>query len=425
LGNTMDTQSSVFKRGPRTKKAKLKDGSTKEYLIKGGWYYRLRYVDQDGRPCTDEKGPYARKSEAKDAMNASRVGAEKSGGRKRQSTRMTFSELCDICEKELFHEAKFVTGADGNLERVSGIKSWKTVRAQVARLKAFFGSRLVSSITTKSLADYKEDRRNQYRANKDEKKRRHITQTTVNRELATMRRMMRHALRAGWVTNDVFAGARVIETSKEVARQRVLSRAEESALLAACKGEWDREYTRKINGVERTVNATFAIDNQHLKAVIMLALDTGMRRGEILKLRWRDIDFNSGVITVVGTHTKTERERKVPLSERVATALKELQPSCKSEGPFPYSDMKRAFATAKRLSGINDLRFHDLRTTAGDRMAKVYPLTTVSKILGHAQYQTTLKFYVGNEVDTILEVKKWLDQKLPQPIADSTSETIH
>jgi len=338
---------------------------------------------------------------------------------------MTFSELCDICDKELFHKAKFVSGSDGNLERVSGIKSWKTVRAQVARLKAFFGNRLVSSITTKSLADYKEDRRSQFRANKDDQKRRQLTQTTVKRELPTMRRMMRHALRAGWVTNDVFAGARVIETSKEVARQRVLSRTEEVELLAACKGEWKREYTRKINGVDRTVNATFTIDNRHLKTMIMLALDTGMRRGEILKLRWRDIDFSTGVVTVVGTHTKTERERKVPLSERVATELKEMRPLSKSEGPFPYFDMKRAFATAKRLAGINDLRFHDLRTTAGDRMAKVYPLTTVSKILGHAQYQTTLKFYVGNEVETVLEVKEWLDRSQLDPVINSANEMVN
>lgn len=411
----MEIRTSVFKRSTRTKPTKLKDGTIKEYKVKGGWMYRLRYVDQDGKPCTEERGPFDRKNEAKDAMNVARIDAEKSGGRKRQAAGMTFADLCNICEKELFHQAKFVTNNSGNLERTSGIKSWKTVRSQIARLKAYFGNRLVTAITTKALRDYKEDRRNQYRATKPKENKRHITQTTVNREFATMRRMMRYARQEGWVTNDIFAGARVIEISKEIERQRVLSKAEEVALLAACQGEWEREYTRKLRGREQTVKATYTTDNWHLRAMIMLALDTGMRRGEILKLRWKDINFDEGYISIVGTHTKTERERIVPLSERTRAELEAIKPLSEGEGPFPYTDIKRSFATAKRLAGINDLRFHDLRTTAGDRMAKVYPLSTVAKILGHSQLQTTMRHYVGNELDTILEVKGWLDRKPEAP----------
>jgi integrase len=53
-----------------------------------------------------------------------------------------------------------------------------------------------------------------------------------------------------------------------------------------------------------------------LKAIIILALDSGMRRGEIFKLSWKDIDFDNGLIQVIGTNTKTERARLVPLSQR-------------------------------------------------------------------------------------------------------------
>jgi hypothetical protein len=102
---------------------KLKDGTTKEYHVKGGWVYRLRYVDQDGKPCTEERGPFARKNDAKDAMNLARIEAEKSGGRKRQAAGMTFADLCDICEKEIFTKPKFVTNRNGDRERTSGVLS--------------------------------------------------------------------------------------------------------------------------------------------------------------------------------------------------------------------------------------------------------------------------------------------------------------
>jgi integrase len=62
-------------------------------------------------------------------------------------------------------------------------------------------------------------------------------------------------------------------------------------LLAACQGERTITYKRKLRGKEQEVTAKISEDNPHLKAIIILALDSGMRRGEIFKLRWEDIDF--------------------------------------------------------------------------------------------------------------------------------------
>jgi integrase len=419
----MEIKTSVFKRSGRVKIIKLKDGSTKEYKIKGGWVYRLRYIDSDGRPCVEERGPFERKNDARDALNAAKASADKTGGRSRQSKGMMFADLCDICEKDIFHEARYITNNDGNLERVSGIKSWISVRSHIKQLKAFFGNRLITAITTKSLGDYKEFRRNQFRPTKEGEKKRHISQTTVNREFATMRRMWNYALNRGWITHNVFAGARVIEISKEIARQRVLSKIEEIALLAACEGEWEKEYKRKIRGKEQTVKAKFTIDNKHLRAMIIIAVDSGLRRNEILRMKWQDIDFEGGYIRIIGTNTKTERQRIAPLSDRAIAELEALRPLSGGERPFPYTDIKRSFATVKARAGIQDLHFHDLRATAGDRISKHVQLPVLAKILGHVEPKTTMKHYVGNEVETVLEVKKWLDERQLGPSLDPTFES--
>jgi integrase len=89
-----------------------------------------------------------------------------------------------------------------------------------------------------------------------------------------------------------------------------------------------------------------------------------MRLGEIQKLQWDDIDFDNGIISVLGTNTKTERERFAPLSERARLELESLREISTGDKPFPYKYIKRAFGTAKRLAGIEDLHFHDLRRTA-------------------------------------------------------------
>jgi integrase len=401
----MDIKTSVFKRSARIKTAKLKDGSSKQYKIKGGWIYRVRYVDPDGRPCTDERGPFERKNDANDAMKAILPEIQKSDGRSRGARLMTFSELADLCEKSIFRQAEFISDQEGNRERIAGIKSWKPVRSQIEHLKRYFGNRLVTSITTDALRDYKVYRRKQFRKTKEGEPERHIQIATVNREFATMRRIMRYAREKGWITRDIFAGSGIIEISKERERTRLLTRDEEVKLLAACEGDWERGYTRTVRGKQQTITAKFTLDNQHLKAMIMLALDSGMRRGEILKLRWKDIDFENNSIRVVGTHTKTEKLRDVMLSDRAKAALEALRPFTKAEGPFPYVDIKRSFGTAKKLAGIKDLRFHDLRRTAITRWQhQGTPLAIASTLAGHSIIQTTAKHYTAADGSAIQEM---------------------
>jgi integrase len=132
--------------------------------------------------------------------------------------------------------------------------------------------------------------------------------------------MMRYAYREGWVLRDIFYNAKVIETSSEKARNVTLSSADGKSCFRVLKAN-GKSRIPTGNGKTEVVRAKISAANPLLKAMIILALDSGLRRGEILKLRWSDIDFQNECIHIVGTHTKTEQQRLVPLSERAREEL--------------------------------------------------------------------------------------------------------
>jgi hypothetical protein len=96
----MELKTSIVKRGPRKKVSHLKDGTAKEITTKGGYFYRINYVDLDGKPRIIERGPFALKSHAKDEMNARLAELRQTRGRSRDAEGMTLAELADICAEK-------------------------------------------------------------------------------------------------------------------------------------------------------------------------------------------------------------------------------------------------------------------------------------------------------------------------------------
>src|SRR5262249_32430303 len=125
---------------------------------------------------------------------------------------------------------------------------------------------------------------------------------SVNRELEVMRAVMRFAVRSGWIIKSPFeTGDTLISKADEVQRERVLSREEELRLLLACTGR-----------------------RAHLRPLLIAALDSAMRRGELIQLKWSDINFENRTINVRAMTTKTARSRTVPISSRLLEELKAL-----------------------------------------------------------------------------------------------------
>lgn len=149
----------------------------------------------------------------------------------------------------------------------------------------------------------------------------------------------------------------------------------------------------------------------------VLALTTGMRRGELLALQWRDIDLTRGTVTVTATlrqlsryqfvreEPKTDRSRRtLPLSRLAVSALREhpatstLFVFSRPDGrPWPPAEVTRRFQADLAASGLRHQRFHDLRHAAAALMLDRSggDLRMVQSVLGHSTIQTTIDVYGG------------------------------
>ncbi len=372
---------------------------------KGKYIVRIEYFDEvQGKTRFMERHAPGKRL-AGDLLEQLKQDIKKSAGQIQTGERMTFNDLAMLCERTFYSPAVIVEG-----RKISGVRSVNTAKNQIKQLCSFFGKRPINSITTENLTNYKLWRLKNGSNNKTHKEIRPIKISTVNKELSCMRKIMRFAYGKGFVLKDIFFNSKVIDASAEIERTRLLTKDEELRLLENCCGERSITYKRKKRGNTdelEEITATHSVDNPHLKAMIILALDSGMRRGEIFKLRWKDLDYDNNLIRILGTHTKTERERIAPLSQRAKDELDKIREITEGENPFPFTDIKRSFATAKRLAGIEDLHFHDLRRSAITRwIQQGTSLAFAGKFAGHSQLQTTMKHYTATDADMIRETNE-------------------
>jgi integrase len=223
-----------------------------------------------------------------------------------------------------------------------------------------------------------------------------ITISTVNRHKAAIRRLLRLCRAWGYIRETPH-----IEMGREPDhRTRYLERDEIVRLLDACRTS----------------------HNKYLHALVVLALQTGMRRGELFGLRWGHVDFSRGVLIV--DRSKNGRRREVPMTTTAYTVLRELREKAKdADGPVfgsngrAFGDVKHGFTTACVKAGINpkrpsktdpgkrtpkadppppsrpQFRFHDLRHTAASWLVmNGAALQDVRELLGHRDLQMTLRY---------------------------------
>jgi integrase len=213
---------------------------------------------------------------------------------------------------------------------------------------------------------------------------------TISNHLNFLHGVFAFAEKRGWASGNAVAEAERPRPDGSDPDIRFLDLEELEALL--------REVPDDVLGaVERPLYLTAAM--------------TGLRQGELIALRWKDIDWKAGLIRVRRNYTrgrfgtpKTKRSsRSVPMPERVAAVLKEHFGRsaytgaddlvfCHHEtgGPFDASKMRKRFKDAIEAAGVRSIRFHDLRHTFGTKMAAAgAPLRTIQEWMGHRDYKTT------------------------------------
>lgn len=283
----------------------------------------------------------------------------------------TLHDLIDWYKKYFLHEPVFEQG-----RKVEGVKDWQKSRSKLDRIAEHFGPKRLRGFSETDLKGYAQTRR----------ARDSVTTATLNRDFALMRAMFK---KGQSVKPDLIVPKFPINTSAEVERDRVMSFEEETAILAACADVEPLAYVR----AGRKVVSAHRTNRGHLKAVIVIAVDTAMRAGEIFSLTWADVDLDGRTITIQSKNSKTQRMRKIGMTPRVGDALKALPSGKPADLVFRIKTARKAFATACERAKVKDLHFHDLRHTATTRMIRAgIPHTEVMKITGHTQMRTFLRY---------------------------------
>jgi integrase len=345
----------------------------------GKVYARLQFIDETGRK-RDIWRRAENRTKAKEIIKRMLREIETTGVRAIDADSLLFAHLARIYEEQKLRPAKYV-----GERKVAGVRSLGPARVALHATVEHFGNRPLKTITHSDIERYKIMRLEKPTL------RGARAIASVNRELELMRAVIRFAVREGWLPKSPFEmGTPLISKADETQRERILTHDEETFLLAACSG-------RRL----------------HLRPIIITALDTGMRRGELFKLRWSDVDLATGKITIKAINTKTARKRAVAITDRLAIELERLwknSPKNPNELVFGIrSTFKNSFATACKIAGIEEFRFHDCRHTAITRMvsAGIQPME-IMKLTGHTQ-MTTFARYVNPNEQSLKRAAKLLD----------------
>jgi integrase len=239
-----------------------------------------------------------------------------------------------------------------------------------------------------------------------------VAPRTVNKARAVMCSAFNYAMRPsafGLPANPVTRADRRAEP--QMAALAFYSSEEIEALARSLAAGTHREASTRMMGGEEA--AARADEDAQDGELIRVAAYAGLRRGELVALRWRDVDFVerklvvrravSGDVEV--TSTKSRRAREVPLPDQAAAALDRLSRRGDFTAPDDYvfanrlgrrldaSALRRRFERARDEAGLEPLRFHDLRHTYGSLLvAGGIDLASVKAAMGHARISTTERY---------------------------------
>lgn len=245
------------------------------------------------------------------------------------------------------------------------------------------------------------------------------------------------------VTPSILAKCRDELAREEVPGGQLRSRATVNRYLAAIShsfntamNEWEwlpnnpveplgklKEPTGRIRFLEpeelkKLMVACAESKSKYLNPIVVLALATGMRRGEILSLTWNQVDLDRGSVTL--QRTKNDQFRAIPLTGHARDLIGQLhnEDARRDDLLFPGKskkapvDIKGPWITALKRAEIEDFRFHDLRHTAASYLAMNGATTSeIAEVLGHKTLQMVMRYTHLSEAHTT-EVVERMNRKL-------------
>jgi integrase len=222
-----------------------------------------------------------------------------------------------------------------------------------------------------------------------------IGPATINRELSLLKTILYAAEADGIIISNPIRGQRLKKLEEPEGREKTIL---EMKLT-------DSDYHRLIDRA-----------SEHFKPILEIAFITGMRCGEILKMRWKDTDLKVGTIRIPKENSKSKKERIIPIGPDLYKTFDGIE----RKGEYVFmndwtgkrrKDINEAFKAACKKAEIpcgrkEGLTFHDLRHVAAYNLAKVTNIVTASKILGHSSIQMTMRYIHPTDADKREAIEK-------------------
>ncbi len=264
---------------------------------------------------------------------------------------------------------KFADFAKQYLKEYS-IPTKRDYKHDISRLKhliPYFGNLYLDEISNYHFEQYRNIRLKQ----KAKKRDNFVSPTTVNREGSLLLGILNKAVKWGFLTHNPLT----IEMTKEM----------------------KKEYILPLGDINRLISNA----NPPLKYIIMIGINTGMRKGEILKLEWSYVNLEENFITLKAQITKTRTIRRIPLNNTMIKLFIELRAQRNGEMYIftspktgkPYTDLKKSWYSLLRRCNIKEFRFHDLRHCFATYTLLKHPdMVSLQEILGHSDITTTSRY---------------------------------
>jgi integrase len=282
------------------------------------------------------------------------------------------------------------------LKPLKKLASYSRIEGALSNFNSVFGNRTVDEVKRTDLENYQEQRLEAG-----------IAPATVDMELSIAKTMVTRAFDDDKIGGDVLKAFRTVKKKLK-------------------KGSNARTRTITIDEYKGLIKES----PTHLRTAIVIGFNTGMRLGEIRKLKWIQVDRKAGLIRLTETDTKEGKPKAVPINHHVKKLLNEI-PRALNGFVITYegqpirgrNGLKRSFKTACKNAGIpcgrgasNGITFHDLRRTVKTNLAragvsKVYR----DKLLGHAPQGMDAHYMALDEDDlrgAMDQYTAWLDNQL-------------
>lgn len=297
----------------------------------------------------------------------------------------------------------------------TNLKSTDTVLPIAKNFKALWGNKQIKDITPNLIENYKANRNGQIYYQKEIKDKtiiKRISPATVNRELGVLSKIFNMAIDNKKTKENPVSKIEKLKITNKL--ERHMTTEEQEKFIKFCNHDYSYMNVSKAE-LEKIKNRFNNISYDHVRDIVLISLNTGMRRNEVLNLTWDCVDLSSNLLCAL--NTKNGLKNDIPINQTVKEILKRryidkgdnifvfTNPETKNR----YDNIHRAFKTVCKMADVKNFRFHDTRHTFASRaIDKNVPVPVLQSILNHKNIKTTMR-YVHNTFEQKLNAVNSLD----------------